>query len=89
MKASDKATLVKALNDALAYCDDVYSATTDATFSQLVKVTGSIGGTETQRGAVLMFNTTHNNEHYGNVVVDLRLKGVVPPSTARAQSRKK
>jgi uncharacterized damage-inducible protein DinB len=88
-KASDKATLVKALSDALAYCDDVYSATTDATFGQLVKVAGPMGRTETQRGAILMFNTTHNNEHYGNVVVYLRLKGIVPPSTARAQSRKK
>jgi uncharacterized damage-inducible protein DinB len=88
VKANDKAALVKALNDALAYCDDVYAATTDATFSQLVKVTGPIGRTKTQRGAVLMFNTTHNNEHYGNVVVYLRLKGIVPPSTARAESRK-
>ena len=40
----------------------------------------------TSRGAVLMFNTTHNNEHYGNIVVYLRLKGHVPPSTARARS---
>jgi uncharacterized damage-inducible protein DinB len=88
-KASDKPTLVKAMNDALAYCDDVYSATTDANFSQLVKVTGPIGRTETPRGAVLMFNTTHNNEHYGNIVVYLRLKDIVPPSTARALSPKK
>jgi hypothetical protein len=36
-----------------------------------------------------MFNTTHNNEHYGNVVVYLRLKGQVPPSTARAQQQQK
>jgi uncharacterized damage-inducible protein DinB len=43
--------------------------------------------TATTRGAVLMFNTTHN-EHYGNMVVYLRLKGKVPPSTARAQAPK-
>jgi uncharacterized damage-inducible protein DinB len=36
-----------------------------------------------------MFNTTHNQEHYGNVVVYMRLKGHVPPSTARAQAAKK
>ena len=36
-----------------------------------------------------MFNTTHNNEHYGNLIVYLRLKGLVPPSTARAQQQKK
>jgi len=34
---------------------------------------------------VLMFNTTHNNEHYGNMVVYMRLKNDVPPSTARTQ----
>jgi uncharacterized damage-inducible protein DinB len=36
-----------------------------------------------------MFNTTHNNEHYGNIVVYMRLKGHVPPSTARPQPPKK
>jgi hypothetical protein len=45
--------------------------------------------TTTTRGAVLMFNTTHNNEHYGNIVVYLRLKGKVPPSTARSQGPKR
>jgi hypothetical protein len=29
------------------------------------------------------------NEHYGNIVVYLRLKGQVPPSTARAQRSQK
>jgi uncharacterized damage-inducible protein DinB len=32
---------------------------------------------------VLMFNVAHNNEHYGNIVVYMRLRGKVPPSTAR------
>ena len=83
-KAADKAALVKGLTDALAYCDGVVSGITDASFSDLVTLTGP-GGTSTQspRGAVLMFNTTHNNEHYGNIVVYMRLKGHVPPSTAR------
>jgi uncharacterized damage-inducible protein DinB len=88
-KATDKAVLVKALGDSLGYCDGVYAATTDANFSQLVKMPGPNGGTQTVRGAVLMFNTTHNNEHYGNMVVYMRLKGHVPPSTARTQQPKK
>jgi uncharacterized damage-inducible protein DinB len=46
------------------------------------------GGGQAGRGSVLIFNTTHNNEHYGNLVVYMRLKGHVPPSTARAQSKK-
>jgi len=80
-----KAVLVKALNDSLAYCDAAYNATTDSNFSQRVKTPGPSGDRETTRGAVLIFNTTHNNEHYGNIVVYMRLKGHVPPSTARAQ----
>jgi uncharacterized damage-inducible protein DinB len=81
-KVADKAALVKGMNEALAYCDGAYGATTDANFQQPVKVLGP-GAGETARGAMLMFNTTHNNEHYGNIVVYMRLKGHVPPSTAR------
>ena len=87
---SDKAALVKALNDSLAYCDRVYAATTDANFVQPVQIAnvGGTGSTNTVRGAMLMYNITHNNEHYGNLVVYMRLKGHVPPSTARTQPQK-
>src|SRR5262245_19185290 len=82
----DKTALVKALTESLAYCDAAYAATTDTNFGQLVKLVGPNGG-QASRGSVLVFNTTHNNEHYGNVVVYLRLKGHVPPSTARVQQK--
>jgi uncharacterized damage-inducible protein DinB len=84
-KVADKTALVKALNDALAYCDALYEATTDANFQTLVKVSGP-STNQTPRGMLLMFNTTHNQEHYGNLVVYMRLKGHVPPSTARAKA---
>jgi uncharacterized damage-inducible protein DinB len=82
----DKSALMKALAESLAYCDGAYIATTDTNFSQAVQLPG--GGTQASRGSVLVFNTTHNNEHYGNLVVYLRLKGHVPPSTARTQQPK-
>jgi uncharacterized damage-inducible protein DinB len=90
-QVADRAAMIKGLTDALAYCDGVYESTTDAAFTQAVTMNGFPGmnpKTQTTRGAVLMFNTTHNNEHYGNIVVYLRLKGKVPPSTARAQAPK-
>lgn len=90
-RVAEKAPLIKALTDALAYCDGIYESTTDADFSQPVTLKGFPGmnpQTNTTRGAVLMFSTTHNNEHYGNIVVYLRLKGKVPPSTARSQALK-
>jgi uncharacterized damage-inducible protein DinB len=85
-----KATLVKALSDSLVYCDRVYAATTDANFMQPVQIAHAdgIGSNNTVRGAVLMYNITHNNEHYGNLAVYMRLKGHFPPSTARIQQRK-
>jgi uncharacterized damage-inducible protein DinB len=83
-QVTDKAALVKALTDTLTACDTVVAATTDANFGQVVKIPGARGAVfEATRGSVLVFNTTHNNEHYGNLVVYLRLKGLVPPSTAR------
>jgi uncharacterized damage-inducible protein DinB len=88
-RVADKAALSKALKDSLAYCDDVYGGTTDENFSQALKLAAPGGGpTETTRGLVLIFNTTHNNEHYGNIIVYMRLKGHVPPSTARVQQKK-
>ena len=90
-RVADKPALIKGLTDALAYCDAVYESTTDADFNQAVVLNGFPGmnpKTTTSRGAVLIFNTTHNNEHYGNIVVYLRLKGKVPPSTARSQAPK-
>jgi uncharacterized damage-inducible protein DinB len=90
-RVAERAALIKGLSDALAYCDAVYESTTDSDFNQVVTLNGFPGmnpKTTTSRGAVLMFNTTHNNEHYGNIVVYLRLKGKVPPSTARSQAPK-
>ena len=88
-QVTDKAVLVKALNDSLAYCDRVYAATTDAKFTQPMQIAHVVGtgSTNTLRGAVLMYNIAHNNEHYGNLAVYMRLKGHVPPSTARVQQR--
>jgi uncharacterized damage-inducible protein DinB len=87
-RVTDKDALVKGLKDSLAYCDGVYNETTDANFGQALKVAAP-GGSNVQasRGSVLTFNTTHNNEHYGNVIVYMRLKGLVPPSTARVQKK--
>ena len=86
-KVADKAALVKGLNEALKYCDDVYNATTDTNVKSLITMAGP-AKKQASRGSVLVFNTAHNNEHYGNIVVYMRLKGHVPPSTARAQQKK-
>jgi uncharacterized damage-inducible protein DinB len=85
-RVADKAALVKGINDALKYCDDVYTSTTDTNFGSLITMAGP-AKKQASRGSVLVFNNAHNNEHYGNLVVYMRLKGHVPPSTARAQKK--
>lgn len=74
-----KDDLVAALKEAMAYCDKVYAATTDSNATQIVKFFGG----ERTRLNVLSFNTTHNYEHYGNMVTYMRMKGLVPPTSER------
>ena len=76
--ATTKAALQKALADGFAYCDAVYASTTDATLTQPVEMFGQ----KLTRFAALDINVAHDNEHYGNIVTYLRLKKLVPPSSA-------
>jgi len=80
-----KADLVKALNDAVAYCDGVYGVMTDAAAMELVKA----GQNLVPKARYLVANISHDNEHYGNLVTYMRLKGLVPPSTERAQQMRR
>jgi uncharacterized damage-inducible protein DinB len=80
-KITGKADLVKALNDSFATCDAVISTLTDEALLEKVKN----GPNETARGVYISGVIAHVNEHYGNLVTYMRLKGMVPPSTERAQ----
>ena len=82
---TSKADLVKALNDAATYCDGVYGGMTDASAMELVKT----GQTLAPKARFLIANISHDNEHYGNFVTYMRLKGLVPPSTERAQQMRR
>ena len=72
-----KAELTAALHEAFAYCNRAYDTLTDAGANETVK---AFGGERNKLG-VLWFNASHNLEHYGNLVVYMRLKGIVPPSS--------
>ena len=75
--ASDKDAIVAALVDAFAYCEGVYSRTTDAMATREMTF---FGQPNTVAG-VLAFNTGHNYEHYGNLVTYMRINGITPPSS--------
>jgi uncharacterized damage-inducible protein DinB len=74
-----KAALVSALKASLEFCDAAYDETTDANIGAAAK----FGSAAITRGYALTYNIAHDNEHYGNLVTYLRLKGLVPPSSAR------
>jgi uncharacterized damage-inducible protein DinB len=77
-----KADLVAALKASFDYCDGVYGSLTDA--DAATKVT-MFGPNKATKLAVLNFNIAHDNEMYGQMVVYLRIKGLVPPSSQRRQ----
>jgi uncharacterized damage-inducible protein DinB len=79
--ATTRPAIVKATADAIAYCDAVYAALTDATAGQMVQ--SPFGPSQMTRTAALVLNIGHNNEHYGNLVTYLRMNGIVPPSSRR------
>lgn len=83
-KLNTKAELLKALNDAFAYCDGVYSSLTDASGTEMIDITQESGRqTRNLRMALLILNFAHSNEIYGNIVTYMRMKDMVPASSER------
>jgi hypothetical protein len=76
-----KADLVQALTESFAFCDRAWAATTDKNASQPGKYPAGFPLPPPTRLGALVFNTTHDAEHYGNLVTYLRAKGLVPPSS--------
>ncbi len=77
-KATSKADSEAMLKEAFDYCDPIYNGLTDASAIQTVKF---FGGRDRSKFGVLDFGVIHGNEMYGQMVVYLRMKGLVPPSS--------
>jgi uncharacterized damage-inducible protein DinB len=74
---TSKTDLVAALKDAVAYCNKAFESMTDAKGSQMVKFMNF----DMAKLTLLSLNTAHTDEHYGNMVTYLRIKGIVPPTS--------
>ena len=72
-----KADLVAAVKDAVTYCNKVFDGMTDAKGSEMVK----FHSFNLAKISLLSLNTAHTDEHYGNMVTYMRLKGIVPPTS--------
>ncbi len=83
---TNKPEVIAALKESFETCDAVFNALTDSTAAEMVR--GEIGSPPTPPGQTRtrlsqLWNVVrHSNEMYGYMSVYLRLKGIVPPSTA-------
>lgn len=75
---TSKADLVAALMASFDECDKAYNALTDANATELV----AYGRGQNSRAGRLGYNSSHDQECYGSIAVYMRIKGIVPPSTA-------
>ena len=73
-----KAEIVEGVRDSFGYCDSAFGPLNDAALKEKV---GTQGDTRVDWA---MFSIYHLGSHYGNIVTYLRLKGLVPPNTERA-----
>lgn len=72
-----RARVVQGLTDAIAFCDPVFAALTEASAAEFVRK----GAGELARGAVLAGLLAHNAEMFGISTVYLRSKNIVPPGS--------
>ena len=76
-QGNGKAALQKALAASFEFCEAGIAAMDDKKGAETVK---TFLGVQARLG-VFAFNNSHLNEHYGNLVTYMRLKGIVPPSS--------
>lgn len=72
-----KADIIAGLQEASAYCEQVFETLTDEELS----AERILFGQPTTALGVLVFNMSHTNNHYGNLVTYMRLNGIVPPTS--------
>jgi len=80
-KLTAMAEIVKAYDGSVAYCDAVYKSLTDKTAAETIDMPFGMG--KAARAQALILNSGHLNEHYGNLVTYMRIKGIVPPTSRR------
>ena len=77
---TDKAGVIQMVKDAFDYCDDVFTKLTNDNVLEIV--TAGTPARQYTRANQLSMVIVHGNEHYGNLVTYMRIKGIVPPSSA-------
>ena len=74
-----KAQVVQFVKDAFAYAHKTMATLTSQNELDMVK--SPFGGPDMARGALAALTISHSFDHYGQMVVYLRMNGVVPPAS--------
>jgi len=80
-----KADTIALLKGSTAYCEPLVTGITDASLGELMPM----GQDKVAKGLIPLALISHADEVYGTMAVYLRLKGIVPPSTEKANQMKK
>jgi len=73
-----KAQIIQALSDSYDYGAQVLDGLNDSTAMETVPLMGNRQG---PRWSAALMNIADNQNHYGNLVVYMRMNGIVPPSS--------
>ena len=76
--------IIKALADSYDYGAKVWDGMDE---KKALEMAPGFGGRQQMRWASIMANIVDNMDHYGNLVVYVRLNGMVPGRTAAGQQR--
>jgi uncharacterized damage-inducible protein DinB len=76
-----KTNVVEALRASYDYCDTVFKTLTPEDAGKIIAAPGFMHIDQAPRIHFLSFNVSHANQHYGNLVTYMRLRGRVPPSS--------
>jgi DinB family protein len=81
LKMTDKAAVMKALNDSYDYGDAVMKELGPGAMTEVVKGPPWIG--QATRAKMVWYTMGHTQDIYGQMAVYLRLNGIVPPASRR------
>lgn len=78
-KLTSKDDVVKALKDSYAFARQAMETiTAENAFEKIAEVDGA-----DTRASIAAFGLAHTNDHYGQMVIYLRLNGIIPPASRK------
>ena len=78
-KLTSKDDIVKALKDSYAFAEQAMKTITPENAFEKI---GKVDGTDT-RASIAALGLAHTNDHYGQMVVYLRMNGIIPPASRK------